>query len=121
MKRLLVLIKDQWWRFAIAIVAMLASIVLDMFNPYLVGRIIDRVITNGDMPYLKTALLALAGISIGRAIFGYSKEYGFDVASSKVVLNLRKNLFDHIQKLSFSFFDENNTGELMSRIKRGHR
>ena len=32
-------------------------------------------------------------------------------------MDLRKNIFDHIQKLSFSFFDKYNTGELMSRIK----
>ena len=109
--------KKQWWSYAIAIAAMLSSIVIDMFNPYFVGRIVDRVILNSEMTYLKTALLALVGITIGRAILGYAKEYGFDISSSKVILNLRKNLFDHIQKLSFSFFDVNNTGELMSRIK----
>jgi ATP-binding cassette subfamily B protein len=117
LKRLFKLIRKQWWSFAIAIAALLTAIVLDMFNPYLVGKIVDRVIMNGEMSYLKTALLALAGITVGRAILGYTKEYGFDVSSSRVILELRKNLFDHIQKLSFSFFDENNTGELMSRIK----
>lgn len=117
MKRLFKLMKKQWWGYAIAIGAMLTAIVVDMFNPYFIGQIIDRVILNGEMPYLKTALLALTGITIGRAILGYTKEYGFDVTSTKVIVNLRKNLFDHIQKLSFSFFDENNTGELMSRIK----
>lgn len=117
MKRLIKLMKKQWWSYTIAIIAMFASITLDMFNPYFVGQIIDKVILNSEMAYLRTALLALAGITVGRAIFGYIKEYGFDISSSKVILNLRKSLFDHIQKLSFSFFDENNTGELMSRIK----
>ena len=117
MKRLWELIKKQWRRYLIAILAMLTAIVIDMFNPYFIGQIVDRVIMKGEMTYLKVALLALAAITIGRAVLGYTKEYGFDVASSKVIVNLRKNLFDHIQKLSFSFFDENNTGELMSRIK----
>lgn len=109
--------KKQWWIYAIALATLLAAIVLDMFNPYLVGEIIDRVIIGGEMGYLKAALLALAGITVGRAIMGYSREYGFDFASSKVIMDLRKDLFDHIQTLSFSFFDKNNTGELMSRIK----
>lgn len=117
MKRLWELMKKQWRRYVIAISAMLAAIIIDMYNPYFIGQIVDRVILKGEMPYLKTALLALAAITIGRAILGYTKEYGFDVTSSRVIVNLRKNLFDHIQKLSFSFFDENNTGELMSRIK----
>ncbi len=117
MRRLLKIMKKQWWKYGIAVTAMLTSIVLDMFNPYLVGQIIDRVIKNGDMVYLRTALLMLAGITIGRAVLGYTKEYSFDITSSNVILELRKSLFDHIQKLSFSYFDENNTGELMSRIK----
>ena len=117
MERLFKLIKNQWWSYTIGIAALLSAILLDMFNPYFVGQIIDKVILNSEIPYLKIALPALAGITIGRAILGYVKEYSFDFSASKVVLNLRKALFDHIQKLSFSFFDENNTGELMSRIK----
>ncbi len=117
MKRLFALIKKQWLPYFIGIMALLTSITLDMFNPYFIGEIIDRTVLHKDMNYLKTALLVLAGITIGRAVLGYTKEYGFDVGGSKVILNLRKNLFDHIQKMSFSFFDENNTGELMSRIK----
>ena len=117
MKRLFKLIKKQWWSYGIGIAALLTAILLDMFNPYLMGQIIDRVILNSELLYLKIALPALAGITIGRAILGYIKEYSIDFSASKVVLNLRKALFDHIQKLSFSFFDVNNTGELMSRIK----
>jgi ATP-binding cassette subfamily B multidrug efflux pump len=117
LKRLFALIRKQWLTYLIGIIALMTSIGLDMFNPYLVGEIVDRTVLNKDMNYLKTALLALAAITIGRAVLGYIKSLGFDISSSKVILNLRKNLFDHIQKMSFSFFDENNTGELMSRIK----
>jgi len=114
---LLKLMKKRALGYVLAAAAMIAAITLDMFNPYLVGNIIDKVILDGDFAYLKGALLCLAGITIGRAILGYLKEYGFDLTSSKIILDLRKNLFDHIQRLSFSFFDKNNTGELMSRIK----
>lgn len=117
LRRLFALIKKQWLPYIIGTMALLISITLDMFNPYFIGKIVDRTVLNKDMEYLKTALIALAGITIGRAFLGYTKSINFDIASSKVILNLRKNLFDHIQKLSFSFFDENNTGELMSRIK----
>ncbi len=117
MKRLLKLLRKHWIIYSIAIGAMLTGIVLDMFNPYIIGQIIDRTVTKGDMPYLRTALLMLAVITVSRAVLGYIRGYGFDLASSKVIVDLRKALFDHIQKLSFSFFDQNNTGELMSRIK----
>jgi len=109
--------KRHWWKYLLAVAFMVASIVLDMYNPYFVGEIIDRVIKNGEIEYLNKALLLLAAITIGRAVLGYLKELGFDLVSSKVILDLRQSLYDHIQKLSFSFFDKNNTGELMSRIK----
>lgn len=117
MKRLLKLIAKQWLPYSIGFAALLTAIVLDMYNPRIVGEIIDRVVMNGELVYLRSALLVLAGITIGRAVLGYTKEYCFDISSSQVIVNLRKILFDHIQKLSFSFFDKNNTGELMSRIK----
>ena len=56
-------------------------------------------------------------IGFGRAIFAYLKELIFDTVSSKIGAKLRKRLFNHIQGLSISFFDKNNTGELMSRVK----
>ncbi|NLH97043.1 MAG: ABC transporter ATP-binding protein [Clostridiaceae bacterium] len=117
MKRLLRLIAKQWITYALGFTALVLAIVLDMYNPYYVGSIIDRVILGGELAYLKTALLALVGITFARAVLGYTKEYMFDLSSSKVIVELRKKLFDHIQGLSFAFFDRNNTGELMSRIK----
>ena len=117
MKKLLYFIKKQWLTYTLSLAALITAIVLDMYNPYFMGGIIDKVILNGEMEYLKIALPALAGITIGRAFLGYARGYGFDVSSSKVIIKLRKSLFDHIQTLSFSYFDEINTGELMSRIK----
>ncbi|HEY8349849.1 MAG TPA: ABC transporter ATP-binding protein [Clostridia bacterium] len=117
MRRLLRFIAKRWFTYFLGFAALVSAIVLDMFNPYYVGQIIDRVILGGEMPYLRTALLALAAITFGRAVLGYTKEYMFDLSSSRVIVDLRKELFDHIQKLSFAFFDRSNTGELMSRIK----
>jgi ATP-binding cassette subfamily B multidrug efflux pump len=117
LKRLFKFIRKQWLTYLLGFLALILSIVLDMYNPYFVGQIIDKVMINGKLNYLRIALLALAGITLGRAVLGYTKEICFDLASVKVIVDFRKSIFDHIQRLSFSFFDENNTGELMSRIK----
>ena len=118
MKRLLKLIAKRWVTYTLGFVALVSAIVLDMYNPYYFGEIIDRVIMNGELAYMRTALLALAVITFGRAVLGYAKEYMFDISSSKVIVDLRKKLFDHIQRLSFTFFDKNNTGELMSGLRK---
>lgn len=95
---------------------MLLSIALDMFNPYLPKVLVDRVIKKGEVKLLPTIIAALAFIAIFRAIFGYVKEYLFDLLSAKVHEDLKNELFNHIDSLSFSYFDNMNTGELMSRM-----
>jgi ATP-binding cassette subfamily B multidrug efflux pump len=117
MKRLWPYLKQVKWYYLCAITAMFVGIGLDMFNPRLLRSIIDKVITNGQTELFPVLLASLAGITIGRAILGYVKEYLFDYGSQKIVANLRLDLFDHLQSLSFSYFDGVNTGELMSRLK----
>lgn len=100
----------------IPIVAMFIAIALDMFNPYLSGLFIDKVIKQNQTEILKPILIALIIITISRAVLGYIKEFTFDYMSTKVTMNLREDMFNHIQKLPFGFFDGMSTGELMSRI-----
>lgn len=97
-------------------ISMLLTIIIDMFNPYLRKELIDKVITGKQASLLPKILLGLVIITIGKAVFGYIKEYLFDVLSTKVNIDIKQSLFDHIQSLPFSYFDKMNTGELMSRI-----
>ncbi|MHB1483800.1 MAG: ABC transporter ATP-binding protein [Saccharofermentanales bacterium] len=117
MKTLFEFIKKHYGLYLAGILAMLAGVVLDMFNPKQVQRIIDDVIIGGKTGLFAGILLVFAGITAGRAVFGYLKEYMFDMASSSIIAKFRIRLFDHIQRQSFSFFDKINTGELMSRMK----
>lgn len=96
--------------------AMLLNIALDMFNPYLTKEIVDKVLIGGNNSLLTPILLGLLGVTLGRAIFGYIKEYIFDYLSTKVNTDIKFDLFNHIQSLPFNYFDNMNTGELMSRI-----
>ncbi len=117
MKNMLGLMKKATWYYVVAFIVMLASITLDMFNPRMIQRLIDDVIIGKNAALFKGIIIMLVGITLGRAVFGYTKEMMFDLSSTKIIIQLRKKLFDHIQSLSFSFFDKNNTGELMSRVK----
>jgi ATP-binding cassette, subfamily B, multidrug efflux pump len=97
-------------------IAMMISIGLDMFNPYLQKLITDRVFLGGELNILLPILGGFISITALRAIFGYAKEYLFDVLSAKISIDIKKDVFNHIQKLPFKYFDNMNTGELMSRI-----
>ncbi|KYH34352.1 putative ABC transporter ATP-binding protein [Clostridium tepidiprofundi DSM 19306] len=116
MKRILEYVKKYKLFVIIPTVAMIISIALDMFNPHLIQILIDDVIKKGHYNMLKTIIMAIAGITISRTILGYIREFTFDYLSSRVSIDLKRDLFSHIQSLPFSYFDNMNTGELMSRV-----
>ena len=101
--------------FLIPIVAMIVLVALDLFNPIISRIIIDDVIIGGEHSRLTRLLLLLVLVTLGKSISGYIREFMFDYAGSKAVKDIRKDLFDHIQKLPYEFFDKINTGEIMSR------
>lgn len=117
MNKLSYYLKKYWYAYAFALFCTVVAVIMDMVSPQITKRIIDNVIIGGETGLLPSLLLMILFIGFGRAIFAYFKELIFDTVSSKIGSKLRKRLFTHIQGLSVSFFDENNTGELMSRVK----
>lgn len=95
---------------------MIIVIAVDLINPYLIKVFTDDIIMNGQYNLLSTVLLGIAGITLVKFIFGYLKEFLFDFLASKVAKELKQKVFNHIESLSFSYFDDMNTGELMSRV-----
>ncbi len=118
MKRIFNYMKKYKMLFIIPTISMFFLIGLDMINPYITGVIIDDVIVGGEFHRLTGLLILLILITLGRAVFGYIREYLFDYAGIQVGLDLRRDLFDHIQSLPFEYFDKTNTGEIMSRTTR---
>ena len=117
MKKLSTYILEHKWKYLIAILSMIISVILDLMAPQFTKHIIDDVIVGGQMSKLKFLLLGIFMIGIGRCIFQYVKEYTFDCLGSEIASSMRKDLFVHTQHLSEEFFDRTDTGELMSRIK----
>lgn len=106
-----------WYLYFIAVAAMLFSIFLDAFAPQVTKSVIDDVIVEGKTELLMGLLFTLLGIGLGRAFFQYTKEFLFDISSMRIACDMRRNLFHHIETLSMRYFDRNNTGELMARVK----
>jgi ATP-binding cassette subfamily B protein len=116
LKRLLKYVMKYKLRVIIPALTMLIAMIADMFNPYISKIIVDRVIEKKEYSLLSLLLLAILGITVLRAVFGYIKEYVADDLASKVSEDLKKDLYNHVQSLPYSYFDDMNTGELMARI-----
>ena len=117
MKKLRYYVGHYWYGYLFAVFSMVTAIVLDMVYPRITAKIVDDVIVGGNIGMLTGLLAGIVAVGIGRCIFGYCKEFSFDVLSSRIGSEIRKDLFRHIQTLSKNYFDDTNTGELMARVK----
>ena len=100
----------------IGTLSMLGVIGVDLFMPYMQQIFIDNGVIDGNSNVISKVLIGMLLITIVKAILGYFKEFLYDLLSVKVHQDIKNDLFNHIQKLEFKYFDNMNTGELMSRI-----
>lgn len=117
MKKLSSYIYEHLGAYALATISLIIGVALDMLSPQLTKKIIDDVIGKGEIALLPYLLGGILLVGFGRCIFMYIKEFTYDITGAKIAANMRNDLFHHIQGLSADFFDRNNTGELMARVK----
>ncbi len=110
-------IKHYALHYAVALTALIISVILSMIMPQIQAKIVDDVIVGGNLSILKKLLITYLLLGAGRMVFQYIKEYGFDTVSVKIATRLRRDLFVHIHSLDTAYFDKNNTGEVMARLK----
>ncbi len=117
MKHLSFYIKRNIPIYVLGIFSIIVYVVLDMFTPQITRSLVDNVILGEKLELLSKLLLGYLLVGVGRAIFVYIEQMTFDAACSKIATNVRGELFRHLQTLSANFFDKNNAGEIMSRVK----
>ncbi|WP_371363251.1 Putative multidrug export ATP-binding/permease protein [Sporomusa rhizae] len=89
---------------------------LDLVFPLAVRNVIDKILPAGDVKLLLWAGAALLGIYLVSYVLNYIVDYLGHVLGAKMEFDMRRTLFDHVQKLTFRYFDNTKTGHIMSRI-----
>jgi len=93
-----------------------AYALLGLGGPYLMGRAIDRFIVEKDARGLaRTAVWMLLTYLLGNG-FQFVSSWLMSELSQRVLKNLRRRLFGHVQELPIAFFDRRPAGEIMSRL-----
>ncbi len=114
--RLLGYARRYWLALAAGVAAMGAGLVAALIVPYIIRVVIDRAIVGGDVRLLGWAASAVIGVSLIRGVFAFGERYAMEYLAQKVIYDLRNALYSHLQRLSFSFYDHAQTGQLMSRV-----
>ncbi|MGG6313298.1 ABC transporter ATP-binding protein [Paenibacillus macerans] len=89
---------------------------LELGFPIAVNQFVDKLLPGRDWELIVWACAALLGIYVLNTALNYIVTYWGHMLGVNIETNMRKKMFDHLQKLSFRFYDNHKTGHLMSRI-----
>jgi ATP-binding cassette subfamily B protein len=118
--RLLPFVRPYRKRVAAGLASNVSARAFDLLPILVVGQAVDQLAagvsgqgTTQPIIFLWYGLIILATF-LGLALFQTISDYSWDTLAQKVRHDLRVSLYDHLQKLDYSFFDEQQTGDLMS-------
>lgn len=88
----------------------------NMFYPIIAKDIINVYVPEGDMRRLVLWCCVLLGIYLLKAGMTFIVDYWGHIVGVRIQADMRREMFGHLEKLPISFFDENKSGVLMSRM-----
>jgi ATP-binding cassette subfamily B multidrug efflux pump len=130
MARLLMYLRPYRWQVAIALISIVLKSFADVLGPYLTKVAIDRYLAPAEglssgfwswlSPRAITGIAQIAGIYVGLLVFSFLLEflqtYFMQWTGQKVMFDLRRQIFRHLQRLHVAFFDKNPVGRLVTRV-----
>ena len=116
LKRPLSYLKSHRLTVAFALASVLVVLLANLAGPLVIRYAIDEGIGRHDDRALFLALGCLLGLAALRGIFGFLQVYLGERVSHHVAYEMRDELFAKIQRLSFSYYDSNETGQLLTRL-----
>ena len=108
-------LKKHWLVTCGAYVSLLVVTAGNLVTPRLIQVIIDRGISGKNMSVIISMALGLVALALGRSLFQFAQGYLSERASQGVAYDLRNALYAKIQSLSFSYHDQAQTGQLLTR------
>ena len=88
---------------------------LQLTIPLYIRQAIDTGIIGGNTTLLYSSL-AIVGLTLLQTIFHYGRTYLLESLAQRVVYDMRNDIFRHLQRLSFSYYDEAQTGQIITKV-----
>ncbi|MDQ3779960.1 MAG: ABC transporter ATP-binding protein/permease [Chloroflexota bacterium] len=113
--RILRYLLPYWRRVVLLYIALFASLGLQLTIPMVIARAIDDGIGERDSRFLIESALLIVGLTLLQGIFTFARSYLVQSAAERVAYDMRNELYAHLQRLTYAFYDQSQTGQLMSR------
>ena len=116
LKRLFTYLFAYKWQIVLVLLMMGYGVVISLINPLIMEAAIDDHIAVGDTAGLYRLLLAALVLNVLLVFMIKLRMYIMAKVCNSILLTIRQELYTHIQKLDFQFFDSRPTGKILSRI-----
>ena len=116
LKRLFAYLFAYKWQIILVLLIMGYGVVISLVNPLIMEEAIDGHIAVGDLKGLYKLLLIALVLNIALVFMIKLRMYVMAKICNNILLTIRQELYTHIQKLDFQFFDSRPTGKILSRI-----
>ncbi len=124
-KRLINYLRPYWKQFFSSLILILIVSASQLARPYLIKIAIDEYMKKGITGVLsidkcqsgiKILCLIYAVLITSEFILSYFQTYILEHAGKKIIMNLREEIFNHIQRLPITYFDKNAVGRVVTRV-----
>ncbi|MGV3517922.1 ABC transporter ATP-binding protein [Luteitalea sp.] len=116
MRRLIGYLRPYKLRACLALVAIVAGVGFQLAQPILVKRAIDRHIATGDLAGVGVVALLYLGTLAGAFLAEFIQTTTLQMLGQRIMYDMRRQVFDHLQRLDLAYYDRNPVGRLMTRV-----
>ena len=115
-RRLFAYLRPYRGRMAIAVLALIFGAALGLVFPWIMQNLVDAVLGQRDRAELNRITFILLGTFLIRSVFYYFQGYYLAYVGERIVVDLRRQAYEHLHRLSVRFFTDRRVGELISRL-----
>jgi len=116
MRRLLGYLRPYWRHAGVALVAIVLGSVLQLAQPWLTKLAIDRYIPAGDLGGMARIALLFLAVLVAAFALEFAQTWLMQMTGQRIMRDMRLQLYEHLQRLSLSYYDRNPVGRLMTRV-----
>ena len=114
--RLIQYLKPYKFRLCMAAICTALASAGTVVLPWIIKDLVDQVLSEKDAEKLSYIALSVVVIFLFRGFFFYGQSYLISYVGQRVVIDIRREVFKKIQRLSMAFYDKNKTGTIMSYV-----
>ena len=103
-------------RLAVAVVCIVFAASANLYVPWVLKDVIDEVLAQKNMLMLNTIAIGIVVVFFLRGIFFYGQTYLMSYIAQRVIIDIREDLYRHLQTLSLAYYEKRKTGTIMSYI-----